>query len=1090
MVRVRSRVRRTGPEKTVRGNPRLGMILRIQGGLLEEEPVGVEPHGPLQTPEDLGETQEDPSQESTHSAQNLHAREALAPDIPQHQKRVKWPPASKASEWQKLDDDLDGILEATMRGGADRKLQVMATMVISIATERFGTVEKRAAANPYSKNRRAEKISQLRRELRDLKSQFKRASEDLKPGLAEIRCVLRKKLLTLRRAEWHRKRAKERAKRRAAFLANPFGFTKQLLGQKRSGHLTCAKEEVDSYLHETHSDAVREEDLGECRDLIKPPEPACELNTKAPTWKEIQSVVKAARNNSAPGPNGVPYLVYKRCPKLLSRLWKILKAIWRRGTVAHQWRSAEGVWVPKEESSTTIEQFRTISLLNVEGKIFFSILSHRLSDYLLRNQYIDTSVQKGGIPGVPGCLEHSGVVTQLIREAREGKGNLSVLWLDLANAYGSIPHKLVEVALERHHVPCKIKALIMDYYNSFYLGFSSGAVTSERHRLEKGIITGCTISVTLFALAMNMLVKSAEPECRGPITKSGIRQPPIRAFMDDLTVTTTSVPGCRWILQGLEKLTTWARMRFKPEKSRSLVLKGGKVTDRFSFFLGGSQIPSVTEKPVKSLGKIFDCSLKDTASIRATNEQLDGWLTAVDKSGLPGKFKAWVYQHGILPRILWPLLVYEFPMSTVEGFERRVSSHLRRWLGLPRSLSSIALYGNNNKLTLPIKGLAEEFMVARAREVLQYRESKDPKVAQAAIEVRTGRKWRAQEAVNQAEARLFHKELVGSVAIGRAGLGTIPITHLSRLRGKERRDRVQLEVRAGVEDQRASQWVGLKQQGAWTRWEEAMDRKISWSELWKAEPLRIKFLIQSVYDVLPSPSNLFLWGKVEAPSCTLCQGRGTLEHILSSCPKALGDGRYRWRHDQVLKAVAESIHCAIDHSKHLQPLRLRIPFVKAGEKPPPQPKAQAGILGTARDWQLRVDLGKQLKFPENIIETRLRPDIVLQSESSKQVIMLELTVPWEERMEEASGRKREKYAELVEDCRNRGWRARCLPIEIGGRGFAGKSLCRAYSLLGITGARKRKAIRSATEAAEKTSRWLWIQRDKAWKSASWTQAGN
>ena len=83
--------------------------------------------------------------------------------------------------------------------------------------------------------------------------------------------------------------------------------------------------------------------------------------------------------------------------------------------------------------------------------------------------------------------------------------------------------------------------------------------------------------------------------------------------------------------------------------------------------------------------------------------------------------------------------------------------------------------------------------------------------------------------------------------------------------------------------------------------------------------------------------------------------------------------------------------------------------------------------------------------------------------------MLELTVPWEERMEEASERKREKYAELVEECRNRGWRARCLPIEVGGRGFAGKSLCKAFSLLGITGARKRRAIAAASEAAERAS---------------------
>jgi hypothetical protein len=41
------------------------------------------------------------------------------------------------------------------------------------------------------------------------------------------------------------------------------------------------------------------------------------------------------------------------------------------------------------------------------------------------------------------------VVTQLIREAKEGKGDLAVLCLDLTNAYGSIPHKLEETALDQ-----------------------------------------------------------------------------------------------------------------------------------------------------------------------------------------------------------------------------------------------------------------------------------------------------------------------------------------------------------------------------------------------------------------------------------------------------------------------------------------------------------------------------------------------------------------------------------------------------------------------------------------------------------------
>ncbi|XP_053339380.1 uncharacterized protein LOC128510861, partial [Clarias gariepinus] len=701
---------------------------------------------------------------------------------------------------------------------------------------------------------------------------------------------------------------------------------------------------------------------------------------------------------------------------------------------------------------------------------------------LLKNSYIDTSVQKGGVPGIPGCLEHTGVVSQLIREARKNRGDLATLWLDLTNAYGPIPHKLVKNALTRHHVPENITNLILDYYNNFQLRVTSGSLTSAWQRLEKGIITGCTISVPLFSLAMNMIVKSAEVECRGPLSKSGTRQPPIRAFMDDLTVTTTSVPGCRWLLQGLERLISWARMSFKPVKSRSLVLKKGKVVDRFRFTIGGTPIPSVTEKPAKSLGKVFNSSLRDTDALQQIRADLTIWLAAIDKSGLPGKFKTWIYQYGVLPRILWPLLVYEVPMSIVEMLERTISKFLRRWLGLPRSLSSIALYGHSTILQLPISGLSEEFKVTRARELMMYRDSSDTKVASAGILVKTGRKWKAQEAVSRAEARLQHNVLVGNTAVGRAGLGSFPKPRYDKARGREKRQMVQDEVRAEVEEVRRIKMVAMYQQGAWTRWEHAEQRKITWSELWRCEPQHIKFLIQSVYNVLPSPTNLLRWGLSDTAACQLCKKRGTLEHILSCCPKALGEGRYRWRHDQVLRALADIVSTAITNCKYQHTSKQSITFVRAGQKLQQRPSPPGGLLNTAQDWKLQADLGRQLKFPEYILTTSLRPDMVLTSDASKQVVLVELTVPWEDRLEEAHERKKAKYAEIVVECRNKGWKARCEPVEVGCRGFAGQSLPRMFKLLGIKGQLCRRAIKTIIEAAEKASRWLWIRSRDPWSS--------
>ena len=220
----------------------------------------------------------------------------------------------------------------------------------------------------------------------------------------------------------------------------------------------------------------------------------------------------------------------------------------------------------------------------------------------------------------------------------------------------------------------------------------------------------------------------------------------------------------------------------------------------------------MSEKPVKILGKLFTSDLTDTAVLQATSDNLNTWLSAVDKSGLPGKFKAWIYQHGILPHLLWPLLMYEFPMTSVEAFERKISASLRRWLGLPRSLSSIALFGHNTKLQLSFSSLADEFKVSQTREVLLYRDSAEGKVASAGV--RTGRKGRAQEAVERARARLWHSTLVGTVATGRAGLGSNPKPCYSRAREKEWRKLIQEEVHAEVEEARFSRSVGMSKEGA------------------------------------------------------------------------------------------------------------------------------------------------------------------------------------------------------------------------------------------------------------------------------------
>ena len=53
----------------------------------------------------------------------------------------------------------------------------------------------------------------------------------------------------------------------------------------------------------------------------------------------------------------------------------------------------------------------------------------------------------------------------------------------------------------------------------------------------------------------------------------------------------------------------------------------------------------------------------------------------------------------------------------------------------------------------------------------------------------------------------------------------------------------------------------MSKQGEWLNWDGVTERPITWNDLWKKSDYGIMYMICSVYDLLPTPANLELWGK-------------------------------------------------------------------------------------------------------------------------------------------------------------------------------------------------------------------------------------
>ena len=81
--------------------------------------------------------------------------------------------------------------------------------------------------------------------------------------------------------------------------------------------------------------------------------------------------------------------------------------------------------------------------------------------------------------------------------------------------------------------------------------------------------------------------------------------------------------------------------------------------------------------------------------------------------------------------------------------------------------------------------------------------------------------------------------------------------------------------------------------------------------------------------------------------------------------------------------------------------------------------------------------------------------------------MAELTVPYENRMEEAHIYKREKYLNLTKELEDAGYKAVVMLVEVGARRFIGSSVYDLLTKLSICGNKRTKALKLLAEIVGK-----------------------
>ena len=205
-------------------------------------------------------------------------------------------------------------------------------------------------------------------------------------------------------------------------------------------------------------------------------DPAIEFNLHPPTYQQITNIIRKMKSSGSPCPlDQLSIICFKRCPYLRSYLTDLIREIWLSKTVPTEWKKACTILIHKKGNTNDPSNFRPITLQSIPLKVFTSCLRNAMYSFLVSNNLIEQSIQKGFTPNLCGTLEHTAQMANIINKSRIRQRSVIITLLDLKNAFGNVHHNLIQSVLDYHHIPDHVKFIIKSLYNDF----KTAIITSE-----------------------------------------------------------------------------------------------------------------------------------------------------------------------------------------------------------------------------------------------------------------------------------------------------------------------------------------------------------------------------------------------------------------------------------------------------------------------------------------------------------------------------------------------------------------------------------------------------------------------------------
>ena len=358
---------------------------------------------------------------------------------------------------------------------------------------RFVTLYRRQGSRPSPRKRNAKKAKWLSEEALQIAVKRREASRDKKAFLSD-HCKEREENNRMERLEISSRKLRDtkgifHAKMGSIKDRNGMDLTEAEDIKKRWQEYTEDLYKKDLHDPDNHSGVIThlEPDILEC---------------------EVKWALESITMNKASGGDGIPvHLKFELFQILKDNAVKVLHSIsqqiWKIQQSLQDWKRSVFILIPKKGNAKECSNYCRVAFILHASKVMLKILQARLQQYV-NHELPDV---QAGFRKYREARDQIANICWIIKKAKEFQKN--ICFIDYAKAFDCVDHNKLWKILPEMGIPDHLTCLLRKLYAGQEATVRTGHGKTDWFQIGKGVCQGCVLSLCLFNLYAEYIMKNA-----------------------------------------------------------------------------------------------------------------------------------------------------------------------------------------------------------------------------------------------------------------------------------------------------------------------------------------------------------------------------------------------------------------------------------------------------------------------------------------------------------------------------------------------------------------------------------------------------